>query len=188
MVTLIFLALALSADAFAAALCRGAGDRERSGWGDALTVGAAFGGAQALMPVLGWGLGVAFASVIASVDHWIAFGLLGFLGARMVREGLKRDEPDCEEVPAPTGMALLLTAIATSIDAAAAGVSLPLLAVPIAVACFTIGAVTFVLSAAGVRLGGVLGARFGKRAEVLGGLALIALGTKILIEHQWFGG
>lgn len=188
MVTLIFLAVALSADAFAAALCRGAGHQDRSAWRDALFVGAAFGGAQGLMPLVGWGLGVAFATVIAAVDHWIAFALLAFLGVRMIREGLKRDEPDCDEVPAPAGLALLTTAVATSIDAAAAGVSLPLLGVPIAVACFTIGAVTFVLSTAGVRLGAVLGARIGKRAEVLGGLALIALGTKILIEHQWFGG
>lgn len=188
MLTLVLLALALSADAFAAALCRGAGHRDRSGWADALTVGAAFGAAQGLMPLIGWGLGVAFASVIASVDHWIAFGLLAFLGVRMIREGLKRDEPGCEDVSGPTGAALLVAALATSIDAAAAGVSLPLLSVPVAVSCATIGAVTFVLSTAGVRLGGMLGARIGKRAEVLGGLALVALGTKILIEHQWFGG
>lgn len=182
---LVALALALAADAFAVALCQGAA--ARSGMRGALRIGAAFGAAQALMPLLGWAAGVAFASAIRDVDHWIAFVLLALLGARTLREGLSA-EAGCDAAPSLSGWALLGAAMATSIDAAAAGVTLPTLGAPVLVACAVIGGVTLLLCAGGVLLGAAGGARLGKRAEVLGGVALILIGTKILVEHIFFGG
>ena len=183
MIALITLAIALAMDAFAAALCQGA--VARPGARGALAIGAAFGSAQALMPLIGWALGIAFASVIRNVDHWIAFLLLGFLGVRMIREGLSRDEGEC--APPLAGWALLSAAVATSIDAAAAGVTLPLLEQPVLIACGVIGATTAAICYAGVHLGAAVGTRIGKWAEIFGGAALVALGLKILIEHQFFG-
>ena len=186
---LLALALALSMDAFAAALGQGACERSRPGWGAALRVGGAFGLAQAVMPLVGWSLGLAFASVIRDVDHWIAFALLGLVGGKMIAEGLKAPENDpCAQAPATGGWALFAAAVATSIDAAAAGVTLNLLAVPVLVACAVIGATTLVLSTGGVLLGGVAGERIGRRAEVAGGIVLICLGFKILAEHLFWGG
>lgn len=183
MLTLLALAVALSMDAFAAALCQGVG---RPGARQALTVGVAFGTAQGVMPLLGWGLGVAFAAAIQSVDHWIAFALLGFLGVRMIREGLERAAGDC--VPPLSGWALLTAAVATSIDAAAAGLTLPLIGQPVLFACLVIGSATAAICYAGVHLGGLAGVKFGRWAEIFGGGTLLLLGTKILIEHQLLGG
>jgi putative Mn2+ efflux pump MntP len=141
------------------------------------------------MPLIGWGLGVAFTSIVREVDHWIAFGLLVFIGSRMVYAGLSPEADAAEAGPASgSGWGLLSAAIATSIDAAAAGVTFPMLGLPVLLSCATIGLVTFVMSAAGLLVGGVAGALIGRRAEVLGGLVLIGIGTKILIEHLFFGG
>jgi putative Mn2+ efflux pump MntP len=187
--TLFFLALALSMDAFAAALSQGARAQPAPTAGSALRVGLAFGVAQALMPLLGWALGLAFASVMREVDHWVAFILLAIIGARMVREGLAADDGE-REGPASvaSGGALFVLAIATSIDAAAAGVTLELLEQPVLVACGVIGVVTLAMASAGVMIGKVVGMLAGQRAEVLGGVILIGIGTKILIEHLFFGG
>lgn len=186
MLTVLLLALALSADAFAAAVCQGAAAEPRPSGVGAVRVGGVFGLSQALMPLLGWALGVAFAGLIQNVDHWIAFGLLSFLGVRMVHAGATA-EPDCRGGPLITGWPLLATAVATSIDAAAAGVTLSVLATPVLLTCAVIGAVTFATSAGGVMLGRVLGSAAGSRAEVAGGVVLIGLGVKILIEHGVFG-
>ena len=188
LLTLLALALALAMDAFAAALCSGAAARPAPGVGGALRIGLTFGAAQAIMPAIGWGLGLAFASMIREIDHWVAFILLAFIGARMLKEGLSGGEEDsgCESLP--TGWPLIATAVATSIDAAAAGVTLAFLDQSILVASAVIGTVTLILSAIGVMLGAAAGAFLGKRAEIAGGLILIALGTKILIEHLFFGG
>ena len=183
---LLALAFALAADAFAVALCQGAA--VRPGWRGALRIGGAFGAAQALMPLIGWGLGVAFASVIRDVDHWVAFVLLTVLGAKTLKEGLTPDEEGCDPTPSLSSWALLGAALATSIDAAAAGVTLPTLGAPVLLACAVIGLVTLLSCGAGVFIGAASGARLGKKAEILGGLALIAIGTKILIEHLFFGG
>lgn len=183
---LLALALALAADAFAVALCQGAA--ARPGWRGALRIGGAFGAAQALMPLLGWALGVAFAAAIRDVDHWVAFALLGFLGVKTLKEGLTPDRQGCGPAPSLSRWALLGAAVATSIDAAAAGVALPTLGAPVLLACAVIGGVTLVACTGGVFLGAAGGARLGKRAEIAGGLALIAIGTKILIEHVFFGG
>lgn len=181
--SLMLLAVGLAMDAFAASVAQGASSGSRAA--AALRIGAAFGAAQAIMPLIGWGLGLAFAPVVRAADHWVALVLLGFIGIRMVREGLSRDD----DAPARQliGWALLATAIATSIDAAAAGVALPMLGIPIIIACAVIGVTTAILSFGGVYLGAVAGARLGKAAEVAGGLVLIGLGLKIFIEHQFFG-
>lgn len=181
---LIALAFGLAMDAFAVSVAQGAS--RRAGMGAALAMGAAFGLAQGLMPLIGWGLGWALAGVIRSVDHWIAFVLLGLLGAKMLREGLSKDEATA--APALIGWTLLGAAIATSIDAAAAGITLPMLGTPILVSCVVIGAITAALCVAGVLIGAASGARLGKIAEVIGGLVLIAIGTRVLIEHLFFGG
>lgn len=181
---ILLLAVGLAMDAFAAAVAQGAVGRPRlSG---ALQIGFAFGVAQGVMPLIGWGLGQAFGDWIGAVDHWIALVLLGFLGVRLIREGLE-STPDSAAKPMD-GHALLVTSIATSIDAAAAGVTLPTLGAPVLLACGIIGATTAVLSTAGVYLGAAAGNRFGKAAEVAGGLILIGLGLKIFVEHQFLGG
>jgi putative Mn2+ efflux pump MntP len=181
MIQLGLLAVALAMDAFAVSLAQGAARR-----GGALRIALAFGAAQALMPLIGWGLGAAFADAIRSFDHWVAFLLLAALGGKMLHEALHGDSPS--PAPALIGWALGGAAVATSVDAAAAGVTLPLLGAPIALACAVIGAVTAALCYAGVRIGAAGGARLGKAAEVAGGLLLIALGGKILVEHLFFGG
>ena len=185
MTTLFLLALALSMDAFAAALSRGATTRLETS--DALVAGLAFGVAQGLMPLIGWGLGLAFTSIVRDVDHWIAFALLSLIGVRMAQAGMRQQPPSREASRAADWRGLATTAIATSVDAAAAGVTLPMLEVPVLVSCAIIGAVTFVLSTAGGLAGAAAGALLGRRAEVLGGLVLIGLGVKILVEHLFLG-
>ncbi|MFT5329055.1 manganese efflux pump MntP family protein [Parasphingorhabdus sp.] len=184
MITLILLSLGLAMDAFAAAVAQGASSRPNRS--TALRMSLAFGLAQAIMPLLGWGLGIAFAAVMASVAHWIALALLSILGLRMIKEGLDRhpDQPMKELSLWP----LLVVAIATSIDAAVAGITLPSFGAPIVLACAVIGLTTALLTYPGVYLGALVGARIGKWAEVLGGLILIGLGVKIFVAQQYFGG
>lgn len=177
MIELLLLALALAMDAFAVSLAQGAAGRVRLA--QALVLALAFGVAQGVMPLIGWGLGAAFAGWIESVDHWIAFVLLTALGLNMIRASFS----DTEAGPALKGWHLFGAAIATSIDAAAAGITLPLLAVSPVIACLTIGAVTAMLCFAGALGGGHASRSLEGRAEILGGLVLIALGTKILVEH-----
>jgi putative Mn2+ efflux pump MntP len=183
--SILALAIGLAMDAFAASLAQGA--VLRPGWRDSLRVGFAFGAAQAVMPLIGWGLGIAFAGVIRNVDHWIALVLLGVLGLRMIRAGLDSDE-DAEIVRQLTHTALLSMAIATSIDAAVAGITLPLIDAPLWVSVGVIGLVTFLLSTFGMYAGAAAGTRLGKRAELLGGAVLVLLGLKIFFSHQFFGG
>lgn len=180
MLSLFALAIGLAMDAFAVSLVRGAtGERSLR---RALEVAIAFGLAQALMPLTGWALGQAFSENFERYDHWIAFVLLGFLGLRMIREAFV-EEIEAEPVPGSHFRGLVLAAVATSIDAAVAGITLPLLGPPVAVSCAVIGVVTAVISFAGYYLGVLVPSRDGKWAEVLGGLVLIGLGTSILIEH-----
>lgn len=189
--TIFLLALALSMDAFAAALSQGAAAHPRPGLAGALRVGLAFGLAQGLMPLLGWSLGLAFAPVIRDVDHWVAFGLLVLIGGHMVQVGLSTRDGSAAErpsLPLARGWPLLAAAVATSVDAAAAGVTLSFLDQPVGQACAVIGLVTLALSTAGVLIGRMAGALAGRRAEIAGGLVLIGIGTKILVEHLFFGG
>ncbi|WP_415288515.1 manganese efflux pump MntP family protein [Brevundimonas sp. S1H14] len=181
------LSLSMSADAFAAAIGRGA--QHRPTLPQALRSGLVFGVVEAITPLIGFALGVAAAGFVEAVDHWIAFGLLGAVGARMIWEALKRDD-DTAEATAPVGkaasrglLALIATAVGTSIDAGAVGVGLALLEANIWLIAFCIGFTTFVMASIGLLIGKAAGTRLGKVAELLGGLALIALGSKILLEH-----
>lgn len=180
MIPVVLLAVALAMDAFAVALVQGATGRLNAA--GAARIGITFGLAQGLMPLVGWGLGIAFADAFKSFDHWVAFILLAILGARMIAEGL-RHQPDEPEAKRLFLFSLLVSALATSIDAAAAGLTLPLLGLPIPIACFVIGATTALLSFAGVLLGRRVGVRAGKHAEIIGGVLLLGLGLKILVEH-----
>lgn len=177
---LFILAVGLSMDAFAVAVCKGLAMKEAKPRSMAI-VGLWFGGFQAIMPVIGYLVGVQFREAITSVDHWIAFGLLAVIGGNMIREALSGGEEEEDASLAPKNM--LLMALATSIDALAVGVGFAFLSVNIAAAAGFIGATTFILSAVGVKVGSVFGARYKARAELAGGIILILLGTKILLEH-----
>ena len=173
------LAVGLSMDAFAVSVCKGLALR-RVGAKECLTAGVWFGAFQALMPLLGFFLGATFADKITAVDHWIAFALLGLIGANMIRESFGEAEGMNS---AMTPAAMLPLAVATSIDALAVGVTFALLTIRIIPAVATIGVITCALSALGVKLGSIFGARWRSRAELAGGIILILLGTKILLEH-----
>ena len=174
------LALSMSVDAFAAALGRGA-TAGRGRLGDAMRTGLVFGSVEAITPVIGWGAGVLAAGTIRSIDHWIAFGLLALVGGRMLLEAFRRDE--AEEPAGRSFWMLLATAVGTSLDAMAVGVSLAFLEVNIWVIAAAIGFATFCLATGGMLAGRLLGRRFGRYAEMLGGVALIILGVTILVEH-----
>lgn len=183
-ITLLLLSLGLAMDAFAAAVAQGASTQPNRS--TALRMSLAFGLAQAIMPLLGWALGIAFAAFIQTAAHWIAFALLSTLGLRMIKEGIDRDAE--EAIKELSLWPLLVVALATSIDAAVAGITLPSFGAPIVLACVVIGLTTSALTYPGVYLGALVGAKIGKWAEVLGGLILIGLGTKIFVAHQFFGG
>lgn len=184
--SLVALAIGLAMDATAVAAARGLAAPRLRARHFAIVAGF-FGGAQAVMPLLGWLVGSSIGPRIAAWDHWIAFALLGGIGAKMLWEARGGDD---DAAPGRDGFGLrvmLVLAIATSIDAFAAGITLPLLGAPPALAIATIGAITAALSAAGLalghRVGHRAGARFGRGLEAFGGIVLIALGAKILIEH-----
>lgn len=180
-IELFLIAVGLSMDAFAVSVCKGLAMR-RCTPGKAGIVGLYFGGFQALMPLAGYFLGVQFRSVITSVDHWIAFILLAIIGGNMVREALGPE--DCETTDASLDVRnMLALSIATSIDALAVGVTFAFLQVDIVPAVCFIGVVTFTLSAAGVKIGNIFGTRFKSKAELFGGVILILIGAKILLEH-----
>ena len=184
-IELFILALGLSMDAFAVSICKGLSVPKLQAK-HCLTCGIYFGGFQALMPLLGWLLGIRFQSLITNIDHWIAFALLAVIGANMIKESFSKEE-ECPD--ASFGFKTMLTlAVATSIDALAVGVTFAFLDVAIVPAVLLIGTTTFVCSAVGVKIGNVFGNRFESKAEFLGGLVLIAIGLKILIEHLFFGG
>lgn len=167
-------------DAFAVSLVRGSVGQRRTA--HALELGLAFGLAQGVMPLAGWGLGMAFSDVFRTFDHWIAFTLLSILGARMLFEG-SADEEEHAVGSHGRWLGLLTAAFATSVDAAAAGLTLPLLGIAIPLACLTIGITTAALCTLGYLAGSRASGKAGRSAEIFGGLVLIALGTKILIEH-----
>ncbi len=177
---LFVLAVGLAMDAFAVSICKGLSIR-RLKLGHCLVVGLWFGAFQALMPTLGYFLGSTFAQLVQSIDHWVAFVLLLIIGGNMIREALGGDEEEVSPSLAAPGMFLL--AVATSIDALAVGVTFAFLKVNIWAAVALIGVCTFVISAVGVKIGHVFGARFKSKAELFGGVVLVLIGTKILLEH-----
>ena len=178
---LITTAAALAMDAFAVAICKGlATDKVKIK--HMLTVGLWFGGFQALMPLIGYLVGSSFASYIESFDHWIAFGLLAVIGANMLKEAFSKCD-GCED--ASLSLPVMLTmALATSIDALAVGVGFAVVGdIDIVLAVSSIGIITFALSALGVKIGNVFGAKYKSAAEATGGIVLILIGLKILLEH-----
>lgn len=180
---LFLLAVGLSMDAFAVAVCKGLALKQVKPAQMAL-VGLWFGGFQALMPVVGYFVGVQFKDAITAIDHWIAFVLLAIIGGNMIREAFSKEE---EEADASLSFKKMLPlAVATSIDALAVGVSFAFLDVQIGIAASFIGVVTFLLSAAGVKVGSLFGAKYKQRAELVGGAILVLLGVKILLEHLGF--
>ncbi len=179
---ILILSLSMSTDAFAAAVGRGAAHRPAVP--AAIRAGLVFGIIEAITPVLGWSLGTLASGYVERVDHWIAFALLALVGGHMIRESFSADDGADDAPPRRTGaLALVATAIGTSIDAAAVGVGLAFIGVNIWVVAASIGLSTFLLTTVGMLIGKAVGAKFGKRAELLGGLALIGIGCAILVEH-----
>ena len=183
---LLLLGVGLSMDAFAVSVCKGLA-MKRSSVKAGLTCGIWFGGFQALMPMIGFFLGSMFAEAIQSVDHWVAFGLLVLIGVNMLREAFSPEEDggcsECADADLSV-KSMFVMAVATSIDALAVGISLAMAGdVAIFAAVGIIGVCTFILSAIGVRVGSVFGSRFEQKAQIAGGVILVILGVKILLEH-----
>ena len=178
-VTVILIAIGLSMDALAVAIAKGISiskNRRKS----ALLLASLFGGFQALMPVIGWLAGLGLRDIIMGIDHWIAFALLGFIGAKMIYDSTKSEDRKDEDI---TMIVALTLAIATSIDALMVGLSFAFLETSILMPILIIGTVTFALSFAGFIFGSRMGSIFGKRIKILGGLILILIGLRILLEH-----
>ena len=183
LIELFLIAVGLSMDAFAVSVCKGLA-MPKCTFKRAAIVGLWFGGFQALMPAIGYILGAQFQEAIASIDHWIAFVLLALIGGNMIHEALDNDE---EEADASLNVkTMFLLAVATSIDALAIGITFAFLKVNIIPAVCFIGIVTFIISFAGVKIGNIFGARYKNKAEIVGGIILILLGLKILLEHLGF--
>ncbi|MFN2240019.1 MAG: manganese efflux pump MntP family protein [Thermoanaerobaculia bacterium] len=183
MIELLLIAIGLAMDCVAVSAARGVAMKGVR-LSDALKLGTTFGGMQAGMAALGWAGGVGLTTLIAAWDHWIAFGLLLLIGGKMVVEGLRDDDDDEKSEGARLTLGqLLLLGVATSIDSAAVGVTLPLLGTPLLVSLATIGITSLVLSIVAVYAADKLAGRFAERLEVLGGIVLIGIGVKILVEH-----
>ena len=180
---LIIIAIGVSMDAFAVSICKGLSVRSLQPKHACLTA-LWFGGFQALMPLIGYFLGVSFADFVSSVDHWIAFVLLGIIGGNMIKESFSKDE--CDYSPDFSFKTMLSLAVATSIDALAIGVSFAFLRVNIWTSVLIIGLTTGAFSALGVCIGKFFGCRYKSKAEFTGGFILVAMGVKILLEHTYF--
>jgi putative Mn2+ efflux pump MntP len=184
-VELFLIAVGLSMDAFAVSVCKGLG-MKRINFKVAVVLALFFGGFQALMPVIGWALGSQFLWLISPIDHWIAFILLAIIGGKMLWVAFHDDEDDSDDSSDANVIDLgeyLMLAIATSIDALAMGISFAALSVNIVAAASFIGVITFVLTVAGVAVGHFFGVRYEKPATIVGGVVLILIGLKVLLEH-----
>ena len=184
---LVVLAVGLSMDAFAVSICKGLA-LQRVSWKECCIAGAWFGGFQALMPLLGYLLGTQFERFVTSVDHWIAFVLLGIIGGNMIREAFGEEEENSRETAQFDWRHMLPLAVACSIDAFAVGVSLAFMFTKahMAFAILSIGVVTGLFSAAGLHIGRAFGSRWQKPAQIAGGAVLVLLGLKVLLEHLGF--
>ena len=182
---LLVIAVGLSMDAFAVAICKGLSMKNMS-WKNGIITGLYFGGFQAGMPLIGYLLGTGFKDMITSIDHWISFVLLLLIGANMVKESMEKEE-ECgccrEEDASFDAKTMIPLAVATSIDALAVGVTFAFLSVDIVPAVSFIGVITFFLSVLGVKIGNVFGTKYKAKAELTGGVILILMGIKILLEH-----
>lgn len=174
------LAFSMSADAFAAAIGKGA-SLKKPRLRDAAAIGLIFGVVEAITPIIGWLAGVAASTLIASIDHWIAFIILAVIGAKMIAESLKKER--AKEVRPHSLTALVFTAIGTSVDALAVGVTMAFLDMNIWLSALAIGTATFVMATLGIMTGHYIGSKGGRIAEAIGGLGLMIIGLSILIEH-----
>ena len=183
-IEIFLIGVGLAMDAFAVSICKGLGMKTLNKK-QAVVIAAYFGGFQALMPLIGWILGIRFQEYIVAVDHWIAFILLAIIGGKMIFEALKNE--GCEVVEIKNGplnhKELVVLAVATSIDALAIGITFALLDTPIVPSIIIIGITTFVICILGVVVGNVFGCKYKSKAELAGGLILVLMGTKILLEH-----
>ena len=174
----------LAMDAFAVSICKGLAMR-RMNYKKAIIIAAFFGVFQALMPALGYVLGTTFANKIAAIDHWIAFILLALIGANMIKEALSSDDDECQDDSLRLGDLIMLS-IATSIDALAVGITFAFFNVSLLLSVSMIGIITFIICVIGVKVGNVFGEKYKSKAELAGGLILIVIGAKILIDHLFF--
>lgn len=182
-VELLIIAVGLAMDAFAVSICKGLSVRKirpRHAFSTAMW----FGGFQALMPLIGYFVGISFADFVTNVDHWIAFVLLALIGSNMVKESREKDE--VEACPDFSFRKMLALAVATSIDALAVGVTFAFLRINIWTAALVIGVTTAAISGAGLKIGNIFGSRYKSKAELVGGIILIAMGARILVEHLFF--
>lgn len=182
-VELLIIAVGLAMDAFAVSICKGLSVRKirpRRAFSTAMW----FGGFQALMPLIGYFVGISFADFVTDVDHWIAFVLLALIGSNMVKESREKDE--VEACPDFSFRKMLALAVATSIDALAVGVTFAFLKINIWTAALVIGVTTAAISGAGLKIGNIFGSRYKSKAELVGGIILIAMGARILVEHLFF--
>lgn len=180
LIELIILSVGLAMDAFAVAVCKGL-SMPKMNWKKGIIIGAYFGIFQALMPLIGYVLGVNFQENIQSVDHWIAFILLGIIGLNMLKEAISQEKESPNDSIKFKDM--LILSVATSIDALAVGITFAFLKVNILLAVILIGVITFIISTLGVKIGNIFGDKYEKKAEFSGGIILILLGIKILLEH-----
>ena len=174
----------LAMDAFAVSICKGLAMR-RMNYKKAIIIAAFFGVFQALMPALGYVLGTTFANKIAAIDHWIAFILLALIGANMIKEALSSDDDECQDDSLRLGDLIMLS-IATSIDALAVGITFAFFNVSLLLSVSMIGIITFIICIIGVKVGNVFGEKYKSKAELAGGLILIVMGAKTLIDHLFF--
>lgn len=184
-ITLLLMGIGLAMDAFAVSICKGLAMRKVNKK-QCFVIALFFGGFQALMPAIGWLLGSRFEQYIVSVDHWIAFILLGFIGGKMIWEAIreKEDQDIVEQLDPPLNIKeLLVMAVATSIDALAVGITFAFLGTPILEASLIIGVTTFVICVIGVYVGNFFGSKYKRKASIAGGIILVLLGIKILLEH-----
>lgn len=178
--SIIVIAIGLAMDAFAVAICKGLSMKKMS-WKKGIIVGAYFGFFQAFMPLIGYLLGIGFHEKVSQVDHWFAFILLSAIGINMLKEVFSKEE-DCKNDNV-NFKEMVVLALATSIDALAVGITMAFLEVNIIVAVLAIGIITFAISVLGVKIGNIFGDKYEKKAEFVGGVILILMGTKILLEH-----
>lgn len=177
---LILIAIGLGMDAFAVSICKGI-SMQKMNWKKAIIIGLYFGIFQALMPVIGFTLGKAFENFVTSIDHWIAFGLLLIIGIKMIVDAFKEDNVSVND--SVNWKVMIILAIATSIDALAVGITFAFLQVNLLLAVSIIGIITFILCVIGTKIGNNFGNKFENKAEILGGIVLILIGVKILLEH-----
>ena len=177
---LILIAIGLGMDAFAVSICKGI-SMPKMNWKKAIIIGLYFGIFQALMPVIGFTLGKTFENLVTSIDHWIAFGLLLIIGIKMIIDAFKEDNVSVND--SVNWKVMIILAIATSIDALAVGITFAFLQVNLLLAISIIGIITFILCVIGTKIGNNFGNKFENKAEILGGIVLIFIGVKILLEH-----